>query len=76
MGLENWRQNMSTMSSLLLYSGKEKSKMELFYDGSWRGDLFLDSLEVNGRTNKWKQEGTQNCLMCRSRNEETLSTAW
>ena len=38
MGLEKWRQNISTKSTLLLYRGKEKPKRELFYDGSWRID--------------------------------------
>ena len=54
MGLEKWRQNIITKSTLLLYRGKEVPKRELFYDGSWRGDLLFrartGSLEVNGRT--------------------------
>ena len=41
MGLEKWRQNISTKLTLLLYRGKEKPKRELFYEGSWRGDLLF-----------------------------------
>ena len=67
---------MENKSSLKLYSLKEKPKKEIFYTGDWASSLLFkarsNSLEVNDRTYRFRENRDRNCVVCNMRVRETL----
>ena len=75
-GREVWRQRMEGKSSLIWYKEKTTPKCEAFYDGSLGSSLLFKartkSLEVNGRTYRWANEGSKICQKCVGGIDETV----
>ena len=67
---------MERKATLKWYKTKRIPKSELFYDGSWAGQLLFkartNSLEVNVRTYRWNESRQRMCMQCGMGVDETV----
>ena len=76
LGAAKWRMGIERKATLNWYKTKKMAKSELFYEGSWAGQLLLNartkSLEVNLRTNRWNKNMQRMCMQCGMCVDETV----
>ena len=74
--MAKWRIGLERKATLKLYRTKKTPKSELFYNGSWAGQLLFkvrtNSLEVNVRTYRWNDNGQRMCMQCGMGVDETV----